>query len=140
MAISAGTKEGEPLMDINTTPLIDVMLVLLTMLIITIPPQSHAVKLDLPQPNSTPPDVKPEVINLEIDIDGAVIWNGQPIPDTETLRERFKGAASQSPQPEFHIEPNSAVDYGYVALVLSEAQKNGVQRIGFSGNEQYYND
>lgn len=138
MGMATNTKEGEPLMDINTTPLIDVMLVLLVMLIITIPIQSHAVKLDMPQSNNpNPPLVEPEIVNLEVDFDGAVFWNGQPIPDTATLREYFRAAAYKNPQPEIHIKPNRLAKYGYVALVLAQAQREGVKRIGFKGNEQY---
>ncbi len=142
MSMSAPTKEGEPMMEINTTPLIDVMLVLLVMLIITIPPQSHAVKMDMPQANQPPPEdlLEPEVVDLEIDFDGAVFWNGQPIRDTATLREYFSSAARRQPQPEIHIEPNRLAKYGVVAIVLAQAQKAGVTRIGFSGNEQYYED
>lgn len=141
MAMAASTKEGEPMMDINTTPLIDVMLVLLVMLIITIPVQSHAVKLDMPQ-QTPPPEtpVEPVIVKLEIQFDGAVFWNGSPVADTQTLRDYFKSAALSDPQPEIHIEPDAAVEYGYVAIVLAEAQKQGVTRIGFAGNEKYLND
>ncbi len=141
MAMSAGTKEGEPMMEINTTPLIDVMLVLLVMLIITIPVQSHAVKLDMPQATPPPEDVvKPEIVKLEIQFDGAVFWNGSPVPSTEVLRDYFKTAAFSDPQPEIHIEPDASVEYGFVAIVLAEAQKQGVTRIGFAGNEKYVAD
>lgn len=141
MAMSSGTKEGEPMMEINTTPLIDVMLVLLVMLIITIPVQSHAVKLDMPQATPPPEEiVKPEIVKLEIQFDGAVFWNGQPVPSTEVLRDYFKAAALGNPQPEIHIEPDASVEYGFVAIVLAEAQKQGVTRIGFAGNEKYVAD
>lgn len=138
MAMSAGTKEGEPMMEINTTPLIDVMLVLLTMLIMTIPIQSHAVKMDNPVGNPPPPEVEPEVVKLNIEFDGAVLWNGIPIPDTATLREYFLAAAQRNPQPEIHVEPDRIVKYGYVAIVLAQAQRAKITRIGFAGNQQYY--
>ena len=138
MAVNVSeTKDGEVMMDINTTPLIDVMLVLLVMLIITIPPQSHATKMEMPQANAAPPDTEPEVVTLEIDFDGTVFWNGSPVPDTAVLRDYFRSAAAQIPQPEIHLRPNSLVKYDYVAKVLAEAQRTGVKRIGFAGNEQY---
>lgn len=128
--------EGEPLVDINTTPLIDVMLVLLIMLIITIPVQTHAVKLDMPQANP-PPIVQPVVVDLAIDFDGTITWNGANIPDRATLETYLQSAAVQDPQPEIHLNPNKLVKYSYVAMVLAEAQRLGVVRIGLVGNEQF---
>ncbi len=141
MSMSAPTKEGEPMMEINTTPLIDVMLVLLVMLIITIPPQSHKVAMDMPQSNNPPPiDVEPVVIDIEIAFDGVVFWNGQPVPSVDVLKQYFYQAAQSNPQPEIHIRPDKLAKYGFVAIVLAEAQRSGVKRIGFSGNEQYMED
>lgn len=141
MGMSAPQKDGEPMMEINTTPLIDVMLVLLVMLIITIPIQSHAVKLDMPPNEPTdPPIVEPEIVDLEIDFDGAVFWNGQSVTSTGVLRQYFYAAAHREPQPEIHITPNRLVKYGYVATVLAQAQREGVKRIGFKGNEKYVED
>lgn len=137
MAGTVETKEGEVMMDINTTPLIDVMLVLLVMLIITIPIQSHAVKMEMPQANSAPPVTEPVVVKLEIDFDGTVYWDGSPVATTLILRDYFRSAALQNPQPEIHLRPHSLVKFDYVAKVLAEAQRNGVTRIGFAGNEQY---
>ncbi len=131
------TKEGEVMMDINTTPLIDVMLVLLVMLIITIPIQSHAVKMENPPANAPPPTSDPVVVNLEIDFDGTVFWNGSAVPNFTVLQDYFRSAAREVPQPEIHLRPNRASKYDTVAKVLAMAQREKVTRIGFAGNEQY---
>ncbi len=126
-----GGKDDDVMMDINTTPLIDVMLVLLVMLIITIPIQTHAVKLDLPvNQNQPPPEVKPIVVNLEVDFDGTVYWNGEQIADQVTLEDRLKNAALINPQPEIHVRPNRLVAYKFVAGVMAAAQRLGVTNIG----------
>jgi biopolymer transport protein ExbD len=132
-----GGGEGEPMLDINTTPLIDVMLVLLIMFIITLPVMTHAVKLDMPRPTDAPPPVdRIEPIQLEIDWDGTIIWNGTPV-SLEALEGYFRVEAARSPQPELHVRPNRRADYDTVAKVLALAQRNGLQRIGFVGNEQF---
>jgi len=133
-----GGNDDEVMMEINTTPLIDVMLVLLVMLIITIPLQTQAVKLDMPQNLNAPaPIEQPEVVDLEVDFDGTVFWNGIAVPNTALLDQYLRAAAAQTPQPEIHLLPNRLVKYDYVAKVLSAAQRLGVNRIGFVGNEQY---
>lgn len=141
MSMSVGSESGEDevMLDINTTPLIDVMLVLLVMLIVTIPIQTHAVKLDLPQNNNPPPpqDVMPEVVNLEIDFDGTVIWNGTPVPSRAQLDAFLQATATKIPQPEVHLRPNRLAKYDAVARTLADAQRLGVTKIGFVGNEQY---
>jgi len=139
MAMNLGKPEGDDavMVDINTTPLIDVMLVLLIMLIITIPVQTHAVKLDMPQSNPPLVTVPPEVINLDIDFDGTISWNGAVVPDRATLETYLRAAAQKDPQPEIHLTPNRLVKYSYVAMVLAEAQRLGVIKIGIVGNEQY---
>lgn len=125
------------MLDINTTPLIDVMLVLLIMFIITLPVMTHAVKLDMPRPTDAPPPVdRIEPIQLEIDWDGTIIWNGTPV-SLEALEGYFRVEAARSPQPELHVRPNRRADYDTVAKVLALAQRNGLQRIGFVGNEQF---
>lgn len=129
--------DGEVMIDINTTPLIDVMLVLLVMLIITIPIQTHAVKLDMPRGNPPPPTVQPAVVDLEIDFDGTILWNGAIVPDRASLESRLRAARQQDPQPEIHLAPNKLVKYAYVAMVLAESQRLGVTRIGLVGNEQF---
>jgi biopolymer transport protein ExbD len=139
MSVGTGGAGGDPevMVDINTTPLIDVMLVLLIMLIITIPIQTHAVKLNMPVGNPPPPATPPEVVRLDVDFDGAVYWNGEMVPNQDTLEAKFRGAAAQPIQPEFHLRPNKLVTYKYVAAVMAGAQRNGVTKIGLIGAEQF---
>jgi biopolymer transport protein ExbD len=134
--MSIGGGEDEPMMDINMTPLIDVMLVLLIMFIITIPVMTHAVKLDMPRASNAPSQALPVVINLEIDFDGTVLWNGTPV-DIESLEGYFRREAANDPQPELHIRPSKRAKYDVVARVLASAQRNGMRKIGFVGNEQF---
>ena len=134
-----GASEPEVMIDINTTPLIDVMLVLLIMLIITIPMQTHAVKLNLPNANSPPPLVQPQVVEVDIDFDGTISWNGTIVPDRQTLDADLSGLAAQPDQPELHVRPDKLTDYKYVAEVLATAQRLGVQKIGIIGYEQFSN-
>jgi len=129
--------DPEVMIDINTTPLIDVMLVLLVMLIITIPIQTHAVKLNMPVGNPPPPPVPPTVVQLEVDFDGTVLWDGETVADRPTLEARFVSAARTEPQPEFHLRPNKIVTYKYVAGVMAAAQRNGITKIGLVGAEQF---
>ena len=139
MAMSVGGGgEGEPMMEINTTPLIDVMLVLLIMFIITLPVMSHAVKLDMPRPTSNPPPPTEviEPIRLDIDWDGSIIWNGSLV-QLDQLEGYFRTEAARNPQPELHVRPERRANYDTVAKVLAIAQRNGMQRIGFVGNEQF---
>jgi len=135
MSIGGGG-DDEPMMDINMTPLIDVMLVLLIMFIITIPVMTHAVKLDMPRASNAPSNVQPVVINLEIDFDGTVLWNGTPV-EIESLEGYFRREAANDPQPELHIRPSKRAKYDVVARVLASAQRNGMRKIGFVGNEQF---
>ncbi|HKR19222.1 MAG TPA: biopolymer transporter ExbD [Stellaceae bacterium] len=137
MNLGGAGDDGEVMVDINTTPLIDVMLVLLIMLIITIPVQTHAVKLDMPQINSPPPIVKPQVVDLVVDFDGTMTWNGTLVQGRSALEDDLRSAAQQNPQPEIHLAPNALVKYSYVAMVLAEAQRLGVVKIGVVGNEQF---
>jgi biopolymer transport protein ExbD len=136
MSMSIGGGEDEPMMDINMTPLIDVMLVLLIMFIITIPVMTHAVKLDMPRATNAPSLAQPVVINLEIDFDGTVLWNGTPV-DFDALDGYFRREAVIDPQPELHIRPSKRAKYDVVARVLASAQRNGMRKIGFVGNEQF---
>ena len=135
MAISLGSSNDDVMVEINTTPLIDVMLVLLIMLIITIPVQTHAVRLDMPRLDAPPAEVKPEVVDLVVDFDGTITWNGAPVPDRATLQAYLRAAAAKEPQPEIHLAPNKLVKYGAVAAVLAEGQRLGVVKIGFVGGE-----
>ena len=134
---SGGSSDPEVMVDINTTPLIDVMLVLLIMLIITIPIQTHAVKLNMPVGNPPPPAVPPEVILVEVDFDGTVLWSGDQVPDRPTLDAKFIAAAAQPVQPEFHLRPNKIVAYKHGAGVMASAQSHGITKIGLVGAEQF---
>jgi biopolymer transport protein ExbD len=138
MAINTGAgANGEPMMEINTTPLIDVMLVLLIMFIITLPVLTHAVKLDMPSARPRPPNDQVTVpINIEIDFDGSILWNGSPVP-LSNLERYFSAEVRKDPQPELHVRPNRRADYDTVAKVLAIAQRSGMQRIGFVGSEEF---
>ena len=132
-----GTRDPDVMVDINTTPLIDVMLVLLIMLIITIPIQTHAVKLNMPIGTPPPPPVPPEVVTIEVDFDGTLIWNGRVVPNRQELEERLRAAAEMPVQPEVHLRPNKLVKYESVAMVMASAQRLGMKKIGLIGNEQF---
>jgi len=137
MSMSIGGGKDEPMMEMNMTPLIDVLLVLLVMFIITIPVMTHAVKLDMPRATNAQKVTDPVVINLEIDFDGTILWNGSPIASVDTLDGYFRREAAADPQPELHIRPNKRAEYDVVARVLASAQRNGLRKIGFVGNEQF---
>jgi len=132
MAMSVGSA-GQEMCDINTTPLIDVMLVLLVTLIVSLPIMTHAVKLDMPNVNNPPPppDQQPEVINLEIDGDGTVVWNGNPVSGIDQLEGYFGSETTKDPQPEIHLRPDRRARYEVVAKVLAAAQRNHMKKIGF---------
>jgi biopolymer transport protein ExbD len=133
MSIPVGGASGATFCDINTTPLIDVMLVLLVTLIITLPIMTHAVKLDMPNPNNPPPppNQQPEVIDLEIDGDGTIVWNGAPVQGIPQLEGYFNAERDKDPQPEIHLRPDRRARYGIVAQVLAAAQRNHMKKIGF---------
>ena len=142
MAMAAGTAEGEPMMDINTTPLIDVMLVLLIMFIITIPPQTHAVKLDLPVPNNNPPPlVLPTKNTISTDAAGSIFWNGQPLPAGEaglvTLHQYIDLTKNLPDEPELHLLPDPYTRYDTIDNILAVVKKSQVGKFGFEGNERY---
>ena len=140
MSMSVGSSDGDaPLCDMNTTPLIDVMLVLLIMFIITIPIMTHAVKLDMPQPNPNQqrPPVPPEVIDLEVDFDGTVVWNGTVVPSVQTLESYLRSESGKEPQPEIHLRPDRRAKYGSVAIVLAAAQRNHMKKIGFVNTSEF---
>jgi len=134
MSISTGG-DGDPMVEMNTTPLIDVMLVLLIMFIITLPVMTNNTRIDLPHGPSGDP--KHEAINLSIDYDGTIVWNGSVVSNFEQLEQYLRSAASQSVQPELHVRPDKRARYDHVAQVLAMAQRNGIQRIGFAGQEQF---
>jgi len=138
MNVGSGGGENEVMVEMNTTPLIDVMLVLLIMLIITLPVPTHAVKLDLPI-NQPPPTTKPEVVNIDVDFDGTISWNGNVVPSREAMDTLMEQKADEPVQPEIQLRPNKLVKYRYVAEVLADAQRIGLNKIGVVGNEQYVN-
>ncbi|HTX25269.1 MAG TPA: biopolymer transporter ExbD [Steroidobacteraceae bacterium] len=138
MSMNVGSGSGEEMVDINTTPLIDVMLVLLVMLIITLPIMTHAVKLDMPNLNQPPPPQQQvEPIDLEIDFDGTIVWNGNVVPNMATLEGYFRDEAAKDPQPEIHLRPDRHVKYDVVAKVLAAAQRNHMVKIGFVNTAEF---
>jgi biopolymer transport protein ExbD len=142
MAMNVGKTGGEPevMIDINTTPLIDVMLVLLVMLIITIPIQLHSVNLNMPTGNPPPPLKLPEVVKIDVDPSSAVYWNGEVLPSREALEERLSAAAAQAVQPELHLRPDKHARYEVVAAVMASSQRLGLTKIGIVGSEQFIED
>jgi biopolymer transport protein ExbD len=137
MSVGPASGDAEVMVEMNTTPLIDVMLVLLVMLIITIPIQRHAVKLDMPRPNpNAAPPAPPVVVDLEIDFDGTILWNGNASTMDQVTRYLASSTVAD-PQPEIHLRPNKLAKYDTVARVLAIAQRLGVKKIGFVGNDQY---
>ncbi|ATE60711.1 ExbD/TolR family protein [Thauera sinica] len=139
MNVGSPSASGDPevMIDINTTPLIDVMLVLLIMLIVTIPIQLHSVELNLPQGNPPPPLVEPEVVRIHIEADGAILWNGETVAGLAALEPRLAAAAAQAVQPELHVRPDRAVQYDTVAAVMAAIQRNQLTKIGLVGAEQF---
>ncbi len=125
------SKPMQPMADINTTPLVDVMLVLLVIFIITAPLLTHAIRLDLPSAQAPVAADKPETIALSIDAEGRLFWNDAPLADTAALRERLAKAAVRQPQPELHLRADQQVRYQRLAEVMSAAQQAGIARIGF---------
>ncbi|MEO3691458.1 ExbD/TolR family protein [Roseateles paludis] len=143
MGMNVGSSSGgEPdvIMDVNTTPLIDVMLVLLVMLIITIPIQLHSINLDMPPPNPNAPLKDPVFHEVMIDFDGTVYWDAVAMPNHEAVEAKLAEVAAVQPaedQPEVRIKPNKLVDYGSVAKVMASAQRLNVKKMGMVGNEQF---
>jgi len=143
MSMNVGSGSGsknadpEPMMELNMTPLIDVMLVLIIMLIITIPKQNHAVNLNMPVGNPPPQTKEPVVVTIDVDFDGTITWDGVVVPDRATLDQKLAAVAAQADQPEVHLRPNKLVAYKSVAGVMASAQRLGVTKIGMVGNEQF---
>lgn len=139
IAIGSGSGSGEPeiMAEINTTPLIDVMLVLLIMLIITIPIQLHSVNLNMPVGTPPPPSAPPEIVKIHIEATGRVLWNGESVADLASLEGRLAAAAGQATQPELHIRPDKKVPYRHVASVMSAVQRKGLTKVGLVGAEQF---
>jgi biopolymer transport protein ExbD len=138
MAMSGGTEDGEPMMEMNTTPLIDVMLVLLIMFIITIPVATHSVDIDLPAPNPNPPEEPIDPVKNKIVITqmGEILWNGNAIDQSELVRNLEISKAMQ-PEPELQFEPEQFASYDLSAKVLNIIKVSGVTKFGFVGNEKY---
>ncbi len=139
MNIGVPSDEPEVMMDINTTPLIDVMLVLLIMLIITIPAQLHSVNLDMPTGKPPTKTVEPEIIKIDIDANGVVMWNQQALADRASLDLRLMQAKALPVQPELHIKSHAKAKYETVAGVLASAQRIGLTKLGIVGSEQFVN-
>jgi biopolymer transport protein ExbD len=139
MNIGSGSNNAdpEPMMEMNMTPLIDVMLVLIIMLIITIPKQNHSVNLSMPVGTPPPMTTKPVIVTVDVDFDGTISWDNAVIPDRAGLEAKLREVAAQSDQPEVHLRPNKLVPYKSVAGVMATAQRLGVTKIGLVGNEQF---
>ena len=125
------------MMEMNMTPLIDVLLVLIIMMIITIPKQNHSVNLNMPVGNPPPMTEKPVVVTIDVDFDGTIIWDGETIPNRAALEAKMNSVAAMANQPEVHLRPNKLVEYKVVAGVMATAQRLGVTKIGMVGNEQF---
>jgi biopolymer transport protein ExbD len=137
MQTTTDNSSGEPMIDMNVTPLIDVMLVLLIMFIITLPPQTHAVKLDLPQDQNTPPPpIMPTKNSVMITAAGQILWNGTPVT-TDQLRAYLDATQQMDPVPELHLQPEPNARYALVDQVLAITKRAHVEKMGFVGNEQY---
>jgi biopolymer transport protein ExbD len=137
MGMSGGKLDGEPMMDMNMTPLIDVLLVLLIMFIITIPVATHSVDIDLPQPtNNPPPLVEPIKNKLVLTADDAILWNGNPI-DEGQLVAALQASTQMDPEPELQFEPEALASYELSARVLQFIKSSGVTKFGFVGNDKY---
>jgi biopolymer transport protein ExbD len=137
LGTGGGSQEPSVMIDINTTPLIDVMLVLLVMLIITIPIQLHSVNLNMPIGTPPPPLQEPVVVTIDVDFDGTIYWNGEILPNPTVLNEKLTSAAAMPVQPEVHLRPNKLAEYKDVVLVMAAAQRLGVTKLGLVGNEQF---
>jgi biopolymer transport protein ExbD len=142
MSMNVGSASGddEVMVEMNTTPLIDVMLVLLIMFIITIPIQTHAVKMNMPIPNTVQPPTPPKPpIQIVVDFDGTIGWNGVIVSSQGELEQKLLAVAAEPDQQEVHLRPNKLVTYKFVAGVMASAQRLGVTKIGLVGNEQFLN-
>ena len=131
MSVGEGGAEAPPMMDINMTPLIDVLLVLLVMFIITIPVITQSVKVDLPKAANIPTQTKPENVNIAVDREGNVFWNTMLVPTQEALLHRIKSVAVMNPQPEIHVRGDRGTAYEHVGRVIVLVQRGGIQKVGF---------
>jgi biopolymer transport protein ExbD len=133
MNVASGDSEQDekPMSEINTTPLVDVMLVMLIIFLITIPVITQSVKVDLPKAANIPTQTKPENINIAVDAEGNVFWNTAMVPSQEALLERIKSVAVMDPQPEIHVRGDRATAYEHIGRVMVMCQRGGIQKIGF---------
>ena len=132
-----GNGDPEVMIDMNTTPLIDVMLVLIIMLIITIPVQLHSVNMNMPPPSLNKPLVEPEIVKIDIDEAGRIFWNGAAVTDRAELQSKMSASASLAVQPEIHLRPNKLAKYEIVAYVMAASQRAGLVKMGILGHEQF---
>ena len=139
LSSGSGSDEPEVMMEINTTPLIDVMLVLLIMLIITIPAQLHSVNLDMPVSKPPTQKVDPVVIKVDVGADNVINWNGKPVAGRADLEAKLVAAAAMQPQPELHIRSHAKAKYESVVLIMASAQRLGLNKLGVVGSEQFVN-
>ena len=135
--LDSDADDAEMMVDINTTPLVDVLLVLLVMLIITIPIQLHSVNLEMPSSNAPPPPVEPQIVQLDVTPSGDFMWNGEALKGRDELEQRLRDAATQADPPEIHLRPDARAKYEAVAAALATAQRLGLQKIGLVGSEQF---
>jgi biopolymer transport protein ExbD len=133
MNVSSGDMgdDEKPMSEINTTPLVDVMLVLLIIFLITVPVITQSVKVDLPKAANIPTQTKPENINIAVDRDGNVYWNTMLVPTQEALLERIKSIATLDPQPEIHVRGDRATAYEHIGRVIVLCQRGGIMKVGF---------
>jgi biopolymer transport protein ExbD len=134
MSVTSGggpAEDDKPMSEINTTPLVDVMLVLLIIFLITIPVITQSVKVDLPKAANIPTQTKPENVNIAVDASGNVFWNTAMVPTQEMLLERLKGVAVMDPQPEVHVRGDRQTKYEYIGRVIVLCQRSGIQKVGF---------
>jgi biopolymer transport protein ExbD len=134
---SSGNADPEVMVDMNTTPLIDVMLVLLIMLIITIPIQLHSVNMNMPPASNVKPLVEPEIVKIDIDETGRIFWNAVQIADRNELQAKMAASAALAVQPEIHLRPNKLAKYEVVAYVMAASQRAGLVKMGILGHEQF---
>jgi biopolymer transport protein ExbD len=135
--IDSDEADAEVMVEMNTTPLIDVMLVLLVMLIITIPIQLHSVNLEMPSASAPPPAVEPQVVRIDVLPGGQVVWNGEALAGREVLEAKLAEAAARAEAPEIHLRPDRSAKYDTVAAVLAAAQRHGLAKVGLVGSEQF---
>lgn len=135
--LGSDSDDADVLVDINTTPLVDVLLVLLVMLIISIPVQLNAVQLEMPSANAPPPPSEPRIVRLEVTPAGAYLWNGEFVADRGELEGRLKEAAAQAQPPEIHLRPDPRAKYEAVAAALAGAQRAGLAKVGLVGSERF---